>query len=137
MHLAPVAADNVTPFPGAHSPRFPSSPRPPAPTEPTWSLPAIARLLGIHARSDRWQARYVDLLISNEGFPRPLPTMRSDALVHDIVPKRSRWLPAAVTAWLADRLPAEAAEADATRDAQDAADRLDTALNALFPGDAA
>lgn len=136
MHLAPFAADNVTPFPGAQ-PRFSPPPRPPAPTEPTWSLPAIARMLGIHLRSARWQARYVDLLISNEGFPRPLPTMKGDGLVHDIVPRRSRWLPAAVTAWLADRLPAEAAEATATRDAQAAADRLDSAADTLFPGDAA
>lgn len=134
MHLSLVPASTPpripAPHPAAHVP-FPT------PTEPTWSLPAIARLLGVHMRSARWQARYVEQLIANAGFPRPLPAMRGEQLVQDILPRWSRWMPAAVTAWLGDQIPAEAAEALDSEAAIQAADRLDAAADNLFGGDAA
>ncbi|BBC99118.1 hypothetical protein [Sphingobium sp. YG1] len=133
MHLSlvPAAAPpRIPPHPAAHVP-FPT------PTEPTWALPAIARLLGVHMRSAKWQARYVEQLIANAGFPRPLPMMKGEGLTHGILPRRSRWMPAGVTAWLGDQIPAEAAEALDSQAATEAADRLDAAAENLFGGDAA
>jgi hypothetical protein len=129
MHLSLVTASPPprlpAPHPAAHVP-FPT------PTEPTWSLSAIARLLGVHMRSAKWQARYVEQLIANAQFPRPLPTMRGEQLVQGILPRWSRWMPAAVTAWLGDQIPADAVEAMETAAATEAADRLDAAADTLF-----
>lgn len=127
MHLSLVRPDTPPlPPPVGAAPLLPSS------AEPTWSLPAIARLLGVHMRSAKWQARYVEQLIAAENFPRPLPTMKGEVLIQDILPRRSRWLPAAVTAWFGLQLPVEAAEAIETQAAVQAADRLDAAAENLF-----
>lgn len=138
MHLVPIAADNVMPFPA-----MPAASRPVRPSalperpEPTWSMAAIARMLGVNHRSERWQRAYFQQLIANAHFPKPLPTMHRGALVTDVVPRRSRWLPAAVTAWIGGQLPAEAHEAAESQAATEAADRLDAAADNLFGGDAA
>ena len=131
MHLSLVSADRPPPLPASHlAARTPF----PSAAEPTWSLPAIARLLGVNMRSPNWQARYVEQQIANAGFPRPLPTMRGEGLTHEIMPGRSRWLPAAVTAWIGLQMPIEAAEAVESEAAAQAADRLDAAADNLFGG---
>lgn len=138
MHLVPSPADNVMPFPAMPAASRQSRPAPiPERAEPTWTMAAIARMLGVHYRSERWQRAYLTQLIANAHFPKPLPTMHRGALVTDVVPRRSRWLPAAVSAWIGGQLPSEALEAQATQDADAAADRLDAAADNLFGGDAA
>ncbi|MEV4934399.1 hypothetical protein [Sphingobium sp. LSP13-1-1.1] len=135
MHLVPLPADNVMPFPampGASRPARPSAL--PERPEPTWSMAAIARMLGVNHRSERWQRAYFNQLIANAHFPKPLPTMHRGELVRDVVPRRSRWLPAAVTAWIGGQLPSEAAEQLASEEATAAANRLDAAADSLFAG---
>jgi hypothetical protein len=138
MHLVPIPADNVMPFPAMPAAPRQSRPSPiPDRADPTWTMAAIARMLGVHWRSERWQRAYFRDLIANARFPKPLPTRHLGGLVDDVVPRKSRWLPAAVTGWINGHLPSEALEAQAEQDATAAADRLDAAADNLFGGSAA
>jgi hypothetical protein len=102
--------------------------------EPTWPMHTIARKLGVNHRSARWQRDYITALIVNEGFPQPLPTLVSGAISREISPAKSRWIPAAVAAWLGGTLPPGTLAALDSADARDAADRLDARADALFGG---
>jgi hypothetical protein len=102
--------------------------------EPTWPMHTIARKLGVNRRSPRWQRDYIAALIANEGFPAPLPTMINKAISRDISPAHSRWIPAAVAAWLGGTLPPGTLAALESAEAREAADRLDARAADLFGG---
>lgn len=114
-------------------------PRLPVAEAPQTTIPthAVARILGVQARSERWQCRYLDQLIAAEGFPRPLPTLVGGALSHSVNYKRSRWIRAAVQAWLNGTLPSGINAQIEDAEAQAAADRMDAAADTLFDGGAA
>ncbi|NYT42298.1 hypothetical protein HZY97_16115 [Sphingomonas sp. R-74633] len=78
---------------------------------PTVGLNYIMAELGKEDHSDRWQLRFINLLIGEQGFPAPLPNMRGAALI-DAVTTHSRWQRQAVDQWFHDRLPPEAAQAE-------------------------
>lgn len=97
--------------------------------DPTCGLFDIIARLGVQRhggrpRSVSWAARYVQALIDDEGFPKPLPLFDRGKLARDIRP-RSRWQRAAVDAWFDEASgPAAAAAIDAAA-ARDAAAAMD------------
>lgn len=105
--------------------------------EVTWPMYRVAAELGVGKRNARYQRDYLAALIENEGFPQPLPVLVKGALTREISPARSRWIAAAVQAWLDGTLPPGITAAIESIEAHDAADRLDAAADNLFGGDAA
>lgn len=110
--------------------------RPVQGTETTWPMHAVARRLGQHHRSAKWQRDYLTALIASQNFPRPLPTMAAGQINTEISPTKSRWLAAAVQAWLDGFLPPEAVTARESEAANAAAARLDASADNLFAGSA-
>lgn len=103
---------------------------------PTLRLHAVARMLGVEARSERFKAAYVARLIAEEGFPAPLPMLVRGTLSRDIHPRKSCWPALAVRAWFLAQSPAHAvatvADAEALEAAAASAARLDAAAADLF-----
>jgi hypothetical protein len=91
---------------------------------PTCDIIYLRRELGRTDYSDRRMLAYVRLLIASAGFPAPLPMDRGGQLVTDPTP-RSRWLRAAVDAWLENQLPPDGAALAERRAAAEAADKMD------------
>jgi hypothetical protein len=93
--------------------------------EPTCTLHWICRQLG-HAGTDVSKIRYVEGLIANLGFPRPLPHLAHGGRISgDIHAQRSRWIRRGVEVWMGDYLPPAAAAALADEAAHEAAEEMD------------
>lgn len=76
---------------------------------PTCSIFWIRKVLG-HRRSDAALVRFLDLLIAEQGFPRPLPHYKHGGGLETGVALKSEWLRAAVESWLENNfLPPSAA----------------------------
>lgn len=108
----------------------------PAPPSHTFAMNAIARMLGVHRRSERWIVRYLTALIEQEDFPAPLPTLVRGEIRHDIHARKSHWLATPVRAWFLDRTPAHAVatteDAKMLERAAAAQERLDARADNLF-----
>lgn len=76
----------------------------------TCTLWYIQRRFGQTGYSPRRACAFLEGLIADHGFPRPLPRMKSGRVVTGVA-AGSRWQRAAVDAWLDDWLPPEAAAA--------------------------
>lgn len=96
-----------------------------------WSFQEVCRRLGLTGRAERYQLAYIDGLIAEFGFPRPLP-VRSRGRFIESAHRKATWQAAAVEAWLLDRLPPDVAAAQARREADAAAERLDARAAAIF-----
>lgn len=65
--------------------------------------------LGQNTLSQRRMAQYLRKLISDHGFPAPLPTIvKGGAITRDVHPS-SKWVRAAVNAWLDGFIPPDCA----------------------------
>lgn len=93
---------------------------------PTVGFYWVGRVLG-HRGSDTALADYLNLLIAQAGFPRPLPHRKHGGGLTSAVAARSEWLRPAVLAWLHDYLPPEAAALALAASEADAADQMDAA----------
>jgi len=102
---------------------------------PTCNLQWICHQLG-HDGSDGAKITYVQGLIAQHGFPRPLPHLAHGGKVSlDIHATRSQWIRTAVEAWLADFLPPTATAAlDAAAQRAAAADMDNAALHLRLVG---
>ena len=101
--------------------------------DPTVGMSWLKRQLGrTDYRATRF-VRYVELLIDQQGFPPPLPTLRTSRggqLIDGVVPE-SKWRRAAVLAWLEDFLPPANAGQLAAAEARTAATDMDAAAAGL------
>jgi hypothetical protein len=112
--------------------------------DPTVTAPWVAKQLG-HKGSDALLEAYLQDLVDELGFPRPLPHWKwGGGISKDIDARRSRWRREAVIAWLDDYLPPDAALAIDAAAMADAADEMDRAAGSLalvdgtdFPGEPA
>ncbi|WP_374414266.1 hypothetical protein [Novosphingobium colocasiae] len=76
--------------------------------DPTVNILYIRRRLGALDYKASRLVRFVSLLVSERGFPPPLPRLIGQQLTHDVTEK-SHWLRHAVEAWLDDFLPPDSA----------------------------
>jgi hypothetical protein len=90
----------------------------------------VGKVLG-HRGSDEILVDYIDLLIDQAGFPRPLPHRKHGGGLETGVAPRSEWIRAGVIDWLGNYLPPSAAAAldDAAEAA--AAEAMDAAASDL------
>lgn len=88
---------------------------------PTCSLMWVRRVLGHRRAGDASLIRFVQLLIAEQGFPRPLPHYKQGGGLETGVTHKSEWLRAAVEAWLEDNFLPPAAAAMLDRAAHDSA----------------
>lgn len=101
---------------------------------PTVAFPWVRRALGQsgpRAPSDARFAAFIETLIAELGFPRPLPHPRHGGGIETGVTEKSCWLRAGVVDWLGDYLPPDAAAAVDTAHASAAADEMDEAAALL------
>jgi len=98
---------------------------------PTIDLFGLSQLLGIQLRGQGWRVRYVQALIDQQNFPKPLPQLRGEELSDKISPRYSRWLRGPVEAWLYGTVPPNLAGVIEDQAAKEAANRLDQAAEAL------
>lgn len=75
----------------------------------TCNLHYIQRELGAVGYSDARMLAYVAGLIRDHGFPRPLPSMLKGGGMTVEVRSGSRWVRAAVDAWIAGYIPPDCA----------------------------
>ncbi len=88
----------------------------------------IRRELGRQDYGDRRLVSYVQQLIVDHGFPPPLPAARKGrAGLSTDVCMESRWIRAAVDAWIADWLPPDSGAALIRADKTAAAEEMDAA----------
>lgn len=80
--------------------------------------------------SDARFIRYVQKLVDERGFPRPMPALRGSQLV-DCVCAQSRFLRAAVDNWLDDFLPPDAHDMADRKARAAAANDMDSAAFGL------
>lgn len=106
--------------------------------DPTCNLHWIGRQLGwdFARRSDRALEQYVEGLIAELGFPRPLPHRKhGGGISTDVSYPRSSWIRVGVLQWLGDFLPPEAGAAVDAAAMHAAADDMDAAaLNLRLVG---
>lgn len=102
--------------------------------EPCCDCRWIGRAIG-HRGSDAKLVAYIEDLITDAGFPRPIPHRRhGGGLSTGVHVDRSQWIRAGVLDWLGDFLPPSATLAldDVAR--KEAADEMDAAAESLcFP----
>lgn len=95
---------------------------------PTCSILWIKRVLGHRRSGDATLIRFVNLLIEEQGFPRPLPHYKHGGGLETGVAMKSEWLRAAVESWLEDNfLPPSAAAMLERADEAEAAAAMDAA----------
>lgn len=75
-----------------------------SPNTQTFDLHTVAARFGQQVRTPRWQITYLQRLVDNYNFPKPLPLMVADRMVDD-VRRLSKWDRNAVNAWFEDRAP--------------------------------
>lgn len=94
---------------------------------PTCNCAWIARWFD-HDGSEAIFEDFLEALISQRGFPKPLPHRRHGGTVSDDVHyTRSRWIRAGVVEWLGDYLPPDAHTMLETAAQEDAAEEMDEA----------
>lgn len=93
---------------------------------PTCDLGYIRRALGKTRMSERTFISFVQALVDERGFPRPLPDYRRGALV-DRVTRHSSFHRASVDCWLDNFVPPEAATAQQAAASLAAATEMDAA----------
>lgn len=104
----------------------------------TYDLGAVIRRLGQERdsrgreRTTAYRTRYIQALIAKAGFPAPLPLMRGDKLIDDVLPA-SRWPIVAVDRWFGDRDPESAAQVDLAAERKAAGD-MDARAAAIAAG---
>lgn len=76
----------------------------PAADEGTVGIIYLRRRLGQDDYKERRLVNYISKLVKECGFPPPLPALKGTRLVHE-VNMGSKWIRAAVEAWLDDFLP--------------------------------
>ncbi len=94
----------------------------------------VRRQFGQGARSrcsDNKFGAFLEDLIENEGFPRPLPHPKHGGGIERGVTNRSQWIRAGVVEWLGDYLPPSAATAIDAQAMRSAADDMDAAARKL------
>lgn len=79
------------------------------PANRTCTIYYVQRELGEQHLSEKRLCAYLRKLIAEYGFPKPLPTvMRGGSLTND-VHQRSKWIRAAVDAWIDGYIPPDCA----------------------------
>ena len=100
------------------------------PDAPTCTIHFVRNALGRSDYGDAKMVSYVEKLISDYGFPPPLPSMKGKDITGDVTPG-SRWFRDGVLAWLADFLPPDSAAAVDRHAQAAAAEEMDAAAGNL------
>lgn len=98
---------------------------------PTCNAHWIGKQLG-HDGSAATLEDYLETLIAEAGFPRPLPHRKhGGGLSFEVSYARSQWIRLGVVQWLEDFLPPPASAALEEKAFADAADEMDAAAQSL------
>lgn len=99
---------------------------------PTCNAHWICAQLGYTKKTDACRERYINRLIDDHGFPKPLPhEAHGGGISSEVNAKRSQWVRVAVERWLGDYLPPDSAAALEDDEAAAAAADMDAAAENL------